>query len=121
MKNISMTLLAAAAIGAVSLGSASAMPFSNVSAALGESHVQDVRVVCNRDGRCYNTARTYRSARPYYAQRSYDSPSYGSYDSPSYRSYDSPTYYRGSGYDDAPHYGYGGARVGIGPVGVRVW
>jgi hypothetical protein len=46
MKNITLTLLAAAAMGAVSIGNASAMPFSNVSAALGERDVQNVRVVC---------------------------------------------------------------------------
>jgi hypothetical protein len=92
MKNISMTLLAAAAIGVVSLGGASAVPFSNVSAALGDSNLEDVRYVCNHNRRCYNTGhRAYRAARPYYAQRYYDSPSY-----------------------------YGGARIGLGPVGVWV-
>jgi hypothetical protein len=94
MKNLTLTLLAAAAIGAVSIGSASAMPFNNLSAALGESRVQDVRVVCNRNGQCYNTRRTYRFARPYYAPR-YATPGYGYYGGPGY------------GY-------YGGPRVGIG-------
>ena len=97
MKNVTLTLLAAAAaIGAVSIGSASAMPFNNVSAALGESHVQNVRVVCNRYGRCYNTRRAYRS---YYAPRYYNSPAY----------YGGPGYYAGPGYGY-----YGGPRVGIG-------
>jgi hypothetical protein len=101
MKNFTMTLLAAAAIGAVSIGGASAMPFNDMSAALGESHVQDVRVVCDRHGRCYNTARANRRARTYY--------------SPSYYN---PGYYRGPGYGY-----YGGPRVGIGvgPLGVGIW
>jgi hypothetical protein len=110
MKNITLTLLAAAAIGTVSIGSASAMPFNNVSAALGESHVQDVRIVCDRYRRCYNTARAYRYARPYYAQPYYDSPAY----------YGGPGY----GYYGGPGYGYyGGPRVGIGvgPFGFGVW
>jgi hypothetical protein len=108
VKNITPTLLAAAAIGAASIGSASAMPFNNVSAALGESNVQNVRVVCDRYQRCYNTARAYRSARPYYA--------------PSY--YDSPAYYSGPNYYAAPGYGYYGGPsvgIGIGPFGFGVW
>ena len=68
MKNVTLSLLAAAAIGAISIGSVSAMPVSNL-AGLSESHVQDVRLVCDRFGRCYNTRRAYR---PYpYAQRYY--------------------------------------------------
>jgi hypothetical protein len=98
MKSLAMTLLAATAIGAFSIGSASAMPFNDVSAAaLGESQVQNVRVVCDRYRRCYNTGRVYRSARPYayaprYSSEYYDGPHYA-----------------------APAYGYyGGPRVGIG-------
>jgi hypothetical protein len=104
MKNITLTLLAATAIGAVSIGGASAMP-----PALGESHVQNVRVVCNQNGRCYDTNRVNRSARSYYAPRYYDS----------------PAYYGGNGYYAAPSNGYyyGGPRVGlgIGPFGFGVW
>jgi hypothetical protein len=97
MKNATRTLLAAAAIGAISIGSVSAMPASNLSG-LGASPVQDVRLVCDRFGQCYNTRRYYRS-RAYYAPRYYD----GYYD-------------RGYGY-------YGGPRVGvgIGPFGFGVW
>src|SRR5204863_8670069 len=117
MKSITRTLLAAAAIGSGSIGSASAMPLSNISAALGESQVQEVRMVCDRYQRCYDTRRVYRSARPYYAPRSYDGPA--SYGEPSY--YPAPSY----GYA-APGYGYyGGPAVGIGvgPVGFgfRAW
>jgi hypothetical protein len=112
MKNITLTLLAATAIGAVSIGGASAMPFNNLSPALGESHVQNVRLVCNQNGRCYNTNRVNRSSRSYYAPRYYDSPGY----------YGSG--YGGSGYYAAPSNGYyGGPRVGlgIGPFGFGVW
>jgi hypothetical protein len=132
MKNITLTLLAAAAIGAVSIGSASAMPFDNVSAALGESHVQDVRVVCDQYRRCYNTGRAHRSARPaYYGERSYAAvPGYGyaapgyGYAAPGY-GYAAPGYgYAAPGYGyAAPDYGYyGGPRVGIGigPFGFGV-
>ena len=59
MRILTMTLLAAAAIGAVSIGSASAMPFGNPASAQ-DSLVQDVRVVCDRAGRCYNTNRNAR-------------------------------------------------------------
>ena len=102
MKAFSLALLAASAIGAVSIGSAAAMPFANPASAQ-ESLVQDVRVVCDRFGRCYNTN---RSAR-YYAPRAQR---YG------YRSS-----YRGDhayGYHRGPAVG-----IGVGPVGigVRTW
>ena len=105
MKNLTLPLLAAVAIGAITMGSASAMPFStnNGSAALSESLVQDVRVVCNRRGNCWNTGR-YRATRRYY--------------SPGY--YDRPAYYASPGYG---YYGYGGPRVGvgIGPFGFGLY
>lgn len=113
MKNITLTLLAAATIGAVSIGSASAMPLNDLSSALGESRVQNVRVVCDQYQRCYNTRGAYRSARADYAPRYYDSPAY--YGGPSY--YAAPSYgYYGNGY-------YGGPRVGIGigPFGFGAW
>jgi len=40
MKNVTLSLLAAAAMGAVSIGSGSAMPVSNL-AGLSETHVKD--------------------------------------------------------------------------------
>jgi hypothetical protein len=102
MKNITLTLLAAAAIGAISIGSASAMPFNSASPVFDQSDVQKVRLVCNSNGRCYNnTRRTYRSAPRYYA----------------------PGYYNG-GYYGGPGYGYYGGPhvgVGIGPFGFGVW
>ena len=108
MKNLTRSFLAAAAIGTISIGIASAMPVNNL-AGLGESHVQDVRLVCDRYGRCYNTRRAYLSypyAQPYYGGGYYSG--YG------------PGYYSG-GY--GPGYGYyGGPRVGIGvgPFGFGV-
>ena len=97
MKNVTLSFLAAAAIGTISIGSVSAMPVNNL-AGLGESHVQDVRLVCDRYGRCYNTRRAYRSysyAQPYYGRGYYS----GGY---------CPGYY-------GPGYGYyGGPRVGVG-------
>ena len=62
MRVFSLALLAASAIGAVSIGSAAAMPFSNPASAQ-ESLVQDVRVVCDRFGRCYNTNRKRATTR----------------------------------------------------------
>jgi len=108
MKNVTLSLLAAAAMGAVSIGSGSAMPVSNL-AGLSETHVKDVRLVCDRFGRCYNTRRAYR---PYYAQGYYGQPRYGYYGQPGY------------GYYGQPGYGYyGGPRVGvgIGPLGFGIW
>ncbi len=67
MRVFSLALLAASAIGAVSIGSASAMPFANPVSAQ-ESLIQDVRVVCDRFGRCYNTN---RNARRYHAPRAH--------------------------------------------------
>lgn len=100
MKNITLPLLAAVAIGVVTIGSASAMPFSasHGSAALGESLVQDVRVVCNRYGNCWNTRSTHRT----YSRRYYNRPGY--YAEPGYG------YYRG------PRVG-----VGIGPFGFGIF
>ena len=45
MKNTTLTLLAVAAIGAVSTGSASAVPFNNVAAAQSETDVQNVHIL----------------------------------------------------------------------------
>ena len=114
MKNITLTLLAAAAIGAISFGSASAMPFNNMSAALGESLVQDVRVVCDQYGRCYNTnRRVYRQSQRYVAPRYYNNGYYdngyygyhnGYYGERRYRAYNHPT-----------------VGIGIGPFGFGIY
>jgi hypothetical protein len=107
MKYMTPTLLAAAAIGAVSIASASALPFNAVSPGLGASLVQDVRLVCDRNRQCYETRRTYRAARPHLGPRSdgeyYVEPGYG---------YAALHY----GYYDGPRVG-----IGIGPFGIGTW
>jgi hypothetical protein len=106
MKTFRLPLLAAVAMvtsmgaltGALTISSAGAMPFSSSTAVQGESLVQDVRVVCNRNGNCWNTDRRYRSVRRGY--------------------YDRPAYYA------EPRYGYyGGPRVGVGvgPIGFGIY
>ena len=104
MRVLSLALLAASAIGAVSIGNASAMPFANPASAQ-ENLVQDVRVVCDRFGRCYNTNR----GRHYGNQYGYRS---------GYRGHRAYGYNRGYGYHRAPAVG-----IGVGPVGigVRAW
>jgi hypothetical protein len=107
MKTITLTLLAAAAIGAVSIGGASAMPLNNMSAALGESHVWDVRVVCDQRGRCYNTnRRAYRQSQRYVAPQYYNNGYYnnGYYNERRYRGYDRPS-----------------VGIGIGPFGFGIY
>ncbi len=100
MTHLKLTLLAAAAIGAASIGGASALPMSGSSPAI-ESNVQHVRVVCNQRGVCWDSRsprRTWRSGRngPRYVQPQY-----------------------GYGY---PQYGYQqpGVGIGVGPFGVWV-
>ena len=102
MKTFTLPLLAAVAIGSITIGSATAMPFSanNATAVLDESLVQNVRVVCDRRGRCWNTGR--RSAR-YQSRGYYSRPGY--YAEPGYR------YYR-----SGPRVG-----VGIGPFGFGMY
>ena len=102
MKIVTLTLLAATATGAVAIGSASAVPLNTASPGLGTSLVQDVRLVCDQYGQCYNTRRTNRTVRPLYGPR-YDV---------------EPGYYasRGYGYYDGPRVG-----IGIGPFGIGAW
>ena len=102
MTNLKLSLLAAAAIGAATIGSASAMPLNGL-AAQGEGLVHNARIVCNQNGQCWNTnnsRRTWRSSR---SNRSrYVQPHYNN-----------------------RHYGYGYSQpsigIGVGPVGVRVY
>jgi hypothetical protein len=104
MTNIKLTLLAAAAFGAASIGGASALPFSNSTPSVGEGNVELARIVCDRHGRCYDTRRN----RPtvYYApQQSY---AYG-YNN-GYNGY--------NGYDRG--YGRSGVSVGVGSFGLWV-
>lgn len=105
MKNLILSTFAAAAIGGLSMGAASAMPFNSGLPAAGESLVHQARVVCQRNGRCYNTNRRARVSQRYYAPRAYG-------------------YNRGYGYTYAqPYYGaYGPAvGIGVGPFGIGVF
>ena len=109
MNNVTRTLFAAVAIGVVSIGSASAMPLDRLSPALAVSNAQNVRIVCDENGQCYNTARTNRSIRRHQALRYYDDsqyyagPQHGYFAAPQYQQY-------------APFVG-----VGIGPFGANGW
>jgi|SRR5690348_8325314 len=109
MKTFTLPLLVAAALGAITIGSATAMPFSanHEAAVLDESLVHNVRVVCNRHGSCWNTGR-YRSVHRSYSTGYYNRPVY----------YDRPAYYAepGYGYRDGPRVG-----VGIGPFGFGMY
>ena len=99
--NIKLTMLAAAAVGIATIGSANAMPLTGLKALQNQSLVQDVRVVCNTRGVCWDTRsprRTWRSSR---SNRRYVQPHYG--------------YNRGynRGYHRAPSAG-----ITVGPFGI---
>jgi hypothetical protein len=105
-------LFTAAAIGAIAIGSASALPLNNSLAALGESQVVDVRMVCNQRGQCYNTRRSHRSmnrqrrhrsVRRQFAPSHQVAPAYGYYGQP-----------------DDGYYGRPQVGIGIGPFDVIV-
>lgn len=96
MKAFAVAMLAG--VGALSLGSAKATDISTSSGYSDPNPVQQVRLICNDEGRCYHTR-----GRIYYRD-------YG----PRYRYYEHRDYY----YDE-PHagigiYGPGGVGVGIG-------
>lgn len=104
MNTIRMSLFAAAvALGAASFTTgASAMPFSNAASIASDSLVQDVRLVCDSRGRCYETR---GSNRARYAPR------------------DRRHYGHRRGYNDRRGYGYQrspGIGIGVGPVGVHI-
>lgn len=56
MKHLRLTLFASAAIGLATIVSASAAP-AGITPALNESSTQNVRLVCDQWGRCYETRR----------------------------------------------------------------
>lgn len=77
MTHLKLTLFAAAATLAASVGGASALPFNSSLPALAESNVQHVRIVCNQFGQCYDTRNRHntRYVSPYhrgYAYQRYD-------------------------------------------------
>jgi hypothetical protein len=90
-------LLTAGGFLTLAAASSSAMPIGHLgNAASSASDVQDVRLVCNRWGRCWRTG-----PRRYYGPRYYAPPAYGYYPYGGY--------YRPYGYG-----GYGYGRPGIG-------
>jgi hypothetical protein len=101
MKNMVISLaLGAGAIFASS--AADAAPLTKGLTVLPNDNIENVRLVCDRFGRCYRT----RGARRVIYGNSY---SYA------------PGYYRGPGYYGPGYYGGGyGPGVGVGPVGVGV-
>jgi hypothetical protein len=110
MKKLILSAFAAAAIGGLSVGAASAMPFGSAMPTPGAGLVHEARIVCDRNGRCYNTNRRARSTQRYYAPRQYG-----------YRGgYNGYGYARGYA---QPYYGaYGPAiGIGVGPFGVGVF
>jgi hypothetical protein len=70
MTNLKLTVLAATATLAASIGGASALPVNGSLPAPGASDVQQVRLVCNVFGQCYDTRWTVRSSRYYAPHRS---------------------------------------------------
>jgi hypothetical protein len=80
MKNMTLSLLTAVAIGGFSIGSGAAMPADYLSGSA-ESELHNVRLVCDRSGRCYQTRRANRT-RPYITHRHYEEP--GNYGRPPY-------------------------------------
>lgn len=109
MNNVTRTLFAAITIGAVSIGSAAAMPLDRLSPALAASNAQNVRIVCDENGPCYNTARTNRTIRRHQALRYYHDSQY--YAGPQHGYYAAPQYQQ-----NAPY-----VRVGIAPFGANGW
>jgi len=75
---VTALLLAAGGLLTLATTASSAMPIGNLgNAATSGSDVQDVRLVCNRWGRCWRTGRYYGPRyRPYYGY-GYGYPAYG--------------------------------------------
>jgi hypothetical protein len=75
-----------ATAGTIAAGAASAMPLSNLSTSVqNDDGIQQVRLVCNRWGRCWHTGPRYYGGyygRPYGYYRPYGYRPYGYYGSP---------------------------------------
>ncbi len=80
---------AAALLGIAMAGPASALPLAKIASMQPEPLIENVHLICDRYGRCYNSRRYIQ--RRYYVQPSYSGYGYG------------PGYGYGSGYG----YGYG--------------
>ncbi len=95
-------LLAAAATGIA--GGASAMPMSDLAAAANADLKQNVRIVCDRSGQCYQTRR--QGQRQYREQQNYGYAPGGNYGlSYGYAPYGSQNGY-GYGYGGGPSIGF---------------
>ena len=76
VKILGMSLLAATALGGISIGSATALPLGNTPPQ-NDGAAQNARLVCDQFGRCYNTrrhrgARHHRYHEQHYGYRGYD-------------------------------------------------
>jgi hypothetical protein len=76
MTHFKLSLLASAAMGLATLGSASALPLSSTPSA-GDNTAQNARIVCDQWGRCYNTRNRNRGARHYRNEGYYGYNNYG--------------------------------------------
>ena len=103
MKKLALTLMAGA--GALLATSAFAAPLSNGIAVLPESNIEQVRLVCNENGRCWRQ----RSQRRVIIRESYGSADRGRYYGRRDRGYDYDRSDRGGVAIRAP-----GVSVGIG-------
>jgi hypothetical protein len=107
MRKLQLALLGAVAIGGLTIGTANAMPISNLSdVSANDGLLQDVRLVCNQFGRCWRTGPRYR-----YVRRHYIEPDY--YYAPRRYAY-APAYAYGGPYWGGPYWGGPGVRFGFG-------
>ena len=119
MNRSSSVVVAGVALAGLMSTGASAMPLDSFGAERHNNGLQEVRLVCNANGRCWpTTSRRYsavRSAPRRYVQHRY-------YSEP--HTY-APSYSYGPAYGYGPNYGYGsygygGPSVGIGIGGVGI-
>jgi hypothetical protein len=96
MTKLKLTMLAAAATLAASIGGASAMPLDRSLALQNDGLVQNARVICDDRGRCYEIRRNKRVYVP------------------------APRSYRAHRYDHRHHDHNRGVGVGVGGVGIYV-
>ena len=102
MKKVIISLALGA--GALFATAASAAPLTNGLAALPDNGIENVRMVCNEDGRCWRE----RGARRVIVEDSYGY-------APRERYIERRGYYDGGYYDRGPSVG-----IGVGPAGVGV-
>jgi hypothetical protein len=105
MRKTLLGFAAAAGVALSGIGAASAFPVAPIGQAA--SPVEQVRVVCDRWGRCWRTGPRYH--RYGYGPRRHYGPRYGYY---------GPHYGPRYGYYGGPRYGYGGPGVILGGPGL---